>query len=62
MQFTITDMTCGGCVRGVTAAIRDVDPAAEVQADLATHLVQVTTTAPRDRLLTALTDAGYTPA
>jgi copper chaperone len=62
MQFTITDMTCGGCVRSVTAAIRGVDADATVQADLDTHLVQVTTTAPRATLVAALEDAGYSPA
>jgi copper chaperone len=62
MQFHIQDMTCGGCVRGVSAAIRSVDPGAEVAADLETRQVQVTTQAPRERLVAALTDAGFAPA
>ena len=59
MQFHIENMTCGGCVRGVTKAIRSVDPEAEVNADLATHAVDVTTTAPRAKLALALAGAGY---
>jgi len=62
MQFHIETMTCGGCARGVTKAIHSVDPTAEVKSDPATHTVDVTTTAPRDRLAAALTDAGFAPA
>ena len=59
MQFHIENMTCGGCVRSVTKAIQSVDPQAEVSADLAGHLVQVATSAPREKLAEALADAGY---
>lgn len=62
MQFHIEDMTCGGCVRGVSAAIRSVDPGAEVKADLETKEVQVATQAPREKLVAALTEAGFAPA
>jgi copper chaperone len=62
MQFHIQDMTCGGCVRGVSAAIRSVDPAAEVKADLETRNVEVETQAPRAQLVAALTEAGFAPA
>ena len=62
MQFHIENMTCGGCVRSVTKAIQSVDPAAEVRADPASHKVDVSTGAPRDRLVAVLTEAGYAPA
>ena len=62
MHFHIETMTCGGCVRSVTKVIKSVDPAAEVKADPATHSVDVTTTAPRERLAAVLADAGYAPA
>lgn len=62
MQFHIETMTCGGCVRGVTRAIQSVDPAATVQADPATHVVEVTTDAPRAALVAALAEAGFAPA
>ena len=48
MQFHIENMTCGGCARSVTKAIQSVDPKAEVQADLASHKVEVKTAAPRE--------------
>ena len=62
MQFFIENMTCGGCVRSVTKAIQSVDPAAEVNADPATHKVEVRSAAPRERLAAALTEVGYVPA
>jgi copper chaperone len=62
MQFHIETMECGGCARGVTAAIRAVDPGAEVTADPATRAVQVVTAAPRARLVAALTEAGFAPS
>ena len=62
MQFHIETMTCGGCARGVTKAIQSVDPTADVKADPETRMVDVTTTAPRERLAAVLTDAGFAPA
>jgi len=62
MQFHIENMTCGGCVRSVTKAIQSVDPAADVKADLVSHKVDVASTAPRERLVAALTEIGYAPA
>jgi copper chaperone len=61
VQFHIETMTCGGCVRGVTKAIQSVDPAATVNADPATRKVEVTSAAPRERLVAALTEAGFEP-
>jgi len=62
MQFHIENMTCGGCARSVTKAIQSVDPKAEVQADPASHKVEVKTAAPREAVTAALTEAGYQPA
>ncbi len=62
MQFHIETMTCGGCARGVSKAIQGVDAAATVTAGPPNRLVEVTTTAPRDRIVTALIEAGFAPA
>jgi len=62
MQFHIETMTCGGCARGVTKAIQSVDATATVQADPPNRRVDVTTTAPRDQIVAALTEAGFAPA
>ncbi|WP_147482136.1 heavy-metal-associated domain-containing protein, partial [Pseudomonas syringae] len=39
--FTVQGMTCGHCVRAVTEAIKNDDPAAEVQVELASKQVKV---------------------
>lgn len=61
MKFQIEDMTCGGCARSVTAAIRAVDPQANVEADPPARLVQVTTSASREQIASALREAGFPP-
>jgi copper chaperone len=61
-SFQIPAMSCGHCVRAITEAVHAVDPAALVQADLATHQVEVDTTAPREAVAASLAAAGYAPA
>ena len=53
-------MTCGGCVRGVTKAIRTVDSDAQVSADLETKNVKVVTSLPRAAFEDALAKADFT--
>jgi copper chaperone len=62
IELTVPDMTCGGCARGVTAAIKAVDPTAEVVIDVASRKVQVTTKADADTVKSAVRDAGFAPA
>ena len=62
LDLTIPDMTCGGCARGVTAAIKSVDPAAELVIDVATNKVQVKTSASAESVKKAVVEAGFTPA
>lgn len=59
MQFLIENMTCGGCVRGVTRAIQAVDPNAEIKADPPSRKLEVITTASRQEVETALEEAGF---
>lgn len=61
-SFQIPNMTCGHCVKAVTQAVQAADPAASVQADLATHQIQVETTASREAVVAQLAEAGYQPA
>jgi copper chaperone len=62
LNFEIPNMTCGHCVRAITEAVHAVDPAANVQADLPQHRVQVDTAAAREAVVAQLVEAGYTPA
>lgn len=61
MQFHIENMTCGGCVRGVTKAIQAVDPNAQIQADPPTRKLELVTTATREKIEAALNEAGFPP-
>ncbi len=61
MRFRIDNMTCGGCARSVTRTIQKLDPAAQVDIDLETHLVQVTSQRPEGEVAQALEAVGYPP-
>lgn len=49
LRFRISNMGCGGCAKGVAAALREIDPAAQATFDLDAREVTVAT---------ALTEAG----
>ena len=59
-NFRVPDMTCQGCVRAVTGAVKDVDAAAAVDVDLDSKQVRVTSTAAPDALAAAMREAGFT--
>lgn len=59
MELRIEGMTCGGCARSVTKAIRSVDPDARVEADPAARTIEVETTASPADLRRVLAEAGY---
>lgn len=59
IRFKVGNMRCGGCARAVTAALRSVDPDAEVHVDLARHEISVTSCASDERLSQALHNAGF---
>ena len=59
LELTLPDMTCGHCVKTVTRTVLGLDPAAQVQTDLATHRVSLHTAVARDVLEKALAAEGY---
>lgn len=60
-QFNVPAMTCGGCARAVTRAVRSVDETAVVDADPASKRVSVRTVAAKALVAAAMTKAGYPP-
>lgn len=62
ISLHIPNMRCGGCARGVTAAIREVDASARVEPDLDARTISVQTTAAEPLLRKALAEAGFAPA
>jgi copper chaperone len=61
ITFLVSDMTCGHCVGAVTQAIQAVDRAAQVQIDLPTKRVVITSALAADSLAAAVRAAGYSP-
>ena len=61
-ELTIPSMTCGHCVSVVTKAIKQADPLAKVDIDLASHRVRVETAADGATIQSAVTEAGYPPS
>jgi copper chaperone len=59
MKFNVPDMTCGHCVASLTKAVKALDPAAAVTADLADKTVTVETAVPAAAVARALDQAGY---
>lgn len=41
LKFHIEEMTCGHCVGTVTKAVKQADPNASVEIELASHLVRI---------------------
>ncbi len=62
LKLNVHDMACGHCSNAVTQALKTLDPTAEVQIDLETKLVSVSTTAAEAAVRAAIAEAGYTPS
>jgi copper chaperone len=52
-------MSCGHCVRAVTQAVQALDPTAEVQVDLASGEVRVSSRLADGQVLEAIREEGY---
>ena len=61
LELIVPTMTCGHCVSVVTKAIKQTDPQALVEIDLASHRVRVETTENRETIEAAVAEAGYPP-
>jgi copper chaperone len=59
-QFRVPDIHCDACIRSLTGAVQDLDGKATLQADFATKLVRIETTAPDTAVAEAMRDAGFT--
>jgi copper chaperone len=57
--FTVQGMTCGHCERSVTAAIKQIDPQAEVRIDRPQNRVEVESQQPRETIAAAIREEGY---
>jgi copper chaperone CopZ len=60
-SYTVTGMTCGHCVTAVTSELTGLDGVQDVQIDLGTGRVTVTSAAPLsdESVRAAVDEAGY---
>ncbi len=60
-NYTVTGMTCGHCVQSVTEEVSEVAGVTDVQVDLASGQVTVTSDAPVEpaTIRAAVEEAGY---
>lgn len=57
--FSVEGMTCGHCVRAVTQAVQNQDPAASVKVDLAAKEVGVESRLSAEQVIEAINAEGY---
>jgi copper chaperone CopZ len=58
-ELKVDGMSCGHCIKSVTGAVLEVDPAAKVNVDLAGKTVQVESSADLEAIRHAISEAGY---
>jgi copper chaperone len=59
IHLSVENMTCGGCVRSITRAVQNLDPKAQVIADIGNKRVRVDSTANDQAILQAVGQAGF---
>ncbi|QHD04874.1 heavy-metal-associated domain-containing protein [Pseudomonas sp. R76] len=57
--FSVEGMTCGHCVRAVTQALQNQDPAASVNVNLAAKEVGVESRLSAEQVIELITEEGY---
>ena len=60
MLFQISKMSCGHCVSTIRTAVTTADPSADVQADLETKTIDVSSGLSPKEVMQVLDEAGYT--
>ncbi len=61
IELTISDMTCGGCVAGITRVVKGLDPSATVGADVTSKRVRIDSTINAEAIIAAISNAGFHP-
>ena len=59
LQLKVPTMACSACLNTIAQAVKTLDPAAAVEADLKTKLVTIKTVKPETEVKSAIETAGY---
>ncbi len=62
IELVLPTMTCGHCVKSVTATVQQVDATARVVIDLPAHKVVIHSAWPAEAFKVALAEEGYEAA
>jgi len=58
--FIVPDMSCEHCKKTITAALKNIKGVKDVIIDLNTKRVEVISEVDKDKIISAIEDAGYT--
>ncbi|MDD2056906.1 heavy-metal-associated domain-containing protein [Pseudomonas sp. GD03860] len=58
-SFHVPNMTCGGCAKSVTNALKSIDSDAKVETNPSAREVKVESSLDRDAFVQVLGEAGY---
>ncbi|MBM3104072.1 heavy-metal-associated domain-containing protein [Pseudomonas arcuscaelestis] len=58
-SFHVPNMTCGGCARSVTYALKSVDEDAKIETNPSAREVKVDSSLDRNVFVQVLSEAGY---
>lgn len=61
IEMTLPTMTCGHCVKTVTDTVKQHDPNATVEIDLALHRLRIDSERTAAGFAAALAEEGYAP-
>jgi len=59
LNFTVSGMTCGGCINAVTRAIQSHDSQAKVKVDLTTQHIELKTSLSKEQAHELIEEAGF---
>lgn len=59
MEIKVSGMTCGGCVRSVTNALKTLDNNASVEVNLESQNIKLQTTKSAEEVKGTIEDAGF---
>lgn len=59
LELKVPTMACSACLNTIAQAVKTIDPAAAVEADLKTKLVTIQTVKPESEVKFAIETAGY---
>lgn len=59
VEIKVAGMTCGGCVRSISNALKSHDEKAEINVDLNTQTVSINSVMTIDEISKTITEAGF---